>query len=482
MQTDLWSFPTMHSAVRTSFAAPLLALGVLGLLQNAHAQMTPELRAKIDAAASKVLEQTGVPSASVGIVMDGRVVMTAAYGDARLSPEVKAAPAMSYPVGSISKQFTATAVLLLVQDGKLSLDDTVSKFFPELTRSNEVTLRELLSHTSGYEDYAPQDYTIPLWIKPTRPLDVVHEWAEKPLDFDPGTQWQYSNTNFVLAALIVEKASGMPYWQFLETRVLQPAGLGDVLNLDTDRTRIEPLGYMRNALGPLRPAAMEGPGWYFGDASLGMPVADLLKWDISIMDRTLLTPASYATFETEVTLKEGKGTGYGLGVEVGTRNGHRFVAHSGEVGGFVAQNTILPDDRIAVAVLTNEEASSAAGEIARAIVPLLLPSAAAASKPDAGKAAAEAQAKSILNGLIGGKIDRSLFTEDGNFYFSGEAIGDFRSSLKPLGAIEELSQSAVELRGGMTFRVFTVRFSGKTLTLTTYTMPDGKLEQYLVGP
>jgi CubicO group peptidase (beta-lactamase class C family) len=339
----------------------------------------------------------------------------------------------------------------------------------------------LLSHTSGYEDYAPQDYTIPLWIKAVKPLDVVHEWAEKPLDFDPGTEWQYSNTNFVLAALIVQKASGMPYWQFLETRVLQPVGLGNVLNLDTDRNRIEPVGYMRNALGPLRVAAMEGPGWYFGDASLGMPVADLLKWDISIMDRTLLTPAGYATLETEVRLKDGKGTGYGLGVDVGVRNGHRYVAHSGEVGGFVAQNTVLPDDRIAIAVLTNEEASSAASEIARAITPLLLP-AAVASASDSGKAAAEAQAKAILTGLIAGKIDRSLFTDDCNFYFSGQAIEDFRTSLSPLGVIQELSERAEELRGGMTFRVFTVKFADKSLTLTTYTMPDGKLEQYLIGP
>ena len=448
--------------------------------------MTPELRASIDTAAQKVFSDTGVPSATLGVVMNGQIVLTTAYGDARLSPKLPATAAMAYPIGSISKQFTATAILLLVQDGKLSLDDTVSRFFPELTRSHEVTIRELLSHTSGYEDYAPQDYTIPLWTKPGDPLDLVRIWAEKPLDFDPGTQWQYSNTNFVLAALIVQKASGMPFAKFLSTRVLAPAGVHDVLNLNTDQARLEPTGYMRNALAPIRPAQLEAPGWYFGDGDLAMPVGSLLTWDIGIMNRTLLKPASYDAFETAVKLKNGKDTRYGLGVSIFTRDGHRYIEHSGEVGGFVAENMVLPDDKLAIAVLTNEEASSAASAIARAIVPLVLSSAAPAKPGDATALAAETQAKSILEGLIAGRIDRSLFTANCNFYFSAEAIGDFSSSLSPLGPIASVSQRGEQLRGGMTFRAFNVKFGAgdqaKTVTLTTYTMPDGKLEQFLIEP
>ena len=449
-----------------------------------NAQMTPELKAKVDAAAEQVLHDTGVPSAEVGVVVGGKVVMTAAYGDARIDPLVQATPEMKYPIGSISKQFTAAAVLLLQQDGKLSLDDTVSRWFPELTRANEVTMREILSHTSGYEDYAPQDYTIPLWVQPADPLKLVHLWAEKPLDFDPGTQWQYSNTNFVLAALIVEKASGMPYWKFMDSRVIEPLGLKHVINLDTDRKAVEPLGYMQNALGPLRPAQMEGPGWYFGDASLAMPVESLLDWDISMMNETLLKPMSYKAMETEVKLKDGSGTHYGLGVEVLNRSGRRVIEHSGEVGGFVAENVVFPDDKVAVAVLTNEEASSAASAIARAILPLVLPPTIAAAKAeDTGKAAAEVQAKEILGGLIAGKIDRTLFTPDCNFYFSQQAIGDFETSLSPLGGIVSLTEGAEELRGGMTFREFAVKFGGgRSLALTTYTMPNGKLEQFLIGP
>ena len=184
-------------------------------------------------------------------------------------------------------------------------------------------------------------------------------------------------------------------------------------------------------------------------------------------------------------LKSGKETRYGLGVSIFTRDGHRYIEHSGEVGGFVAENMILPDDKIAIAVLTNQEASSAASGIARAILPLLLTSTTPAKLADAAGIAATARAKTILEGLIAGKIDRSLFTSNCNFYFSPEAIGDF-SSLAPLGAITEFTQRGDQLRGGMTFRAFAVKFGtgerAKTVTLTTYTMPDGKLEQFLIEP
>jgi D-alanyl-D-alanine carboxypeptidase len=438
--------------------------------------LAPEVKGKVDAAVRQVMEKTAVPSASVGIVQGEKVVYTAAFGQARLSPALPAAPEMHYAIGSISKQFTAACLLLLAEDGRLTLDDPVSRWFPELTRANEVTVRNLLTHTSGYEDYAPQDYTIPAWTRTTRPLDVVREWAGKPLDFDPGTKWQYSNTNFVLAGLIVEKASGMPFWRFFETRVVRPLALKEVLNLDTDRERMEPRGYMRNALGPLRPAVLEAPGWYFADGELSMPVETLLHWDISVMDQTLLKPASYAAFETEMKLKDGTGTGYGLGVSVARRDGRRVVAHSGEVGGFVAANAIYPDDKVAVAVLTNQEASSAAGQIQRAVAALVLPTAASGDH-----ASAEAQVKAILTELQQGKIDRGLFTADCNFYFSQETIGDFQSSLAPLGEVKTAAQRGEQLRGGMTFRNFNVEFGGGTsVVVTTYTTSDGKLEQFLV--
>ena len=453
----------------------LVAAATWGGGLAAQQGLAPELRQRIETSVRQVMDTTGVPSAQVGVVVNGRAVYTAAFGKARLNPETPATVTMHYPVGSITKQFTATCVLLLVEDGKMTLDDPVARWFPELTRARDVTVRMLLSHTSGYSDYAPQDYTIPAWTRPADPLKLVREWATKPLDFEPGTKWQYSNTNFVLAALIVERASGEPFWSFLKKRVLDPLELHEVLNLDTDRARVEPEGTERHALGPLRAATLEAPGWYFGDATLAMPVGDLLQWDISLMSEKLLKPESYKTLETEVLLKNGAPTGYGLGVQVSMRNGHRVISHSGEVGGFVAANMVMPDDHMAVAVLTNQEASSAAGAMATDIAGIL-----EEAKPSNGTAAAEAQVMSMLNALEDGKLDRSKLTGDCSYYFSAQTVGDFAESLKPLGLVVEVKQTREQLRGGMTLRLFTVSFKSKRVTVSTYTMPDGKLEQFLV--
>ncbi len=399
---------------------------------------------------------------------------------------------MLYPIGSISKQFTAACILLLVEDGKMQLDDPVSRFFPDFTRSRDVTVRNLLTHTSGYSDYAPQDYTIPAWTRPIDHTKLIHEWATKPLDFPPGTRWQYSNTNFAIAGMIVEKVSGEPFWQFVTRRILRPLGIANAIDLNLTRTQLRTQGYMRNALGPPRPAILEAPGWYFADGEMAMPVADLLRWDIAVMTHaSILKPASWSAFESTMKLKDGTDTGYGLGVDVHTKDGRRVLSHGGEVGGYVAQDTIYPDEEVAIAVLTNEEASSAAEEIAAAIAPLLLPPATKAATPTSTKtkpattassAEAETQARQILTSLEHGRIDRSLFTEDCNFYFSAETIGDFATSLSPLGPITGLNNIRTEQRGGMTFRIFTIKLGSKTLDLTTYTMPDGKLEQFLIEP
>lgn len=462
------SFPIMRLILATALLAATAA--------SSAQQLAPDTAAKVAAIAQKVLADSGVPSASVGIVQDGHIVYTQAFGLARVTPPVPADASMAYPIGSISKQFTAAAILILQQQGKLSLQDPVSKFFPELTRSSEVKILNLLTHTSGYQDYAPQDYTIPAWKLPGDPLAVVHDFAGKPLDFDPGTQWQYSNTNFVLAALIVQKVSGEPFAKFLRDNILAPAHLENVLNLNVDQAKLQVTGYMRNALAPIRPAALEAPGWYFGDGDLAMPVGQLLKWDLTILNQSLLTPGSYKDMETPFILKDGKDSHYALGVEVLSQNGRHIIEHSGEVGGFVAENILFPDDHAAIAVLTNQEASEAASQIAQQIAPLLL-----ASKPAAAPDAFAPLLRTILTGLQQGEIDRALFTPDCNDYFNKDALADYQSSLSPLGSITSVTPGSSSLRGGMTFGLYRVAFSnGTTLLVTVYLEPNGKIEQLLV--
>lgn len=457
--------------------AVLCVTNLLPLNGQTDSKLAPELRQKIDRVVEDGLAQTGVPSASVAVVKDGEIAYRHAYGKARLEPATPARPEMRYSIGSISKQFTAAAILLLAEEGKLSLDDPVAKYVPNLTRANEVTIRQLLSHTSGYQDYWPQDYVPPFMTKPITSDKILELWARKALDFDPGAQWQYSNTNYVIAGVIVEKVSGQPLLTFLNERIFMPLGMERVENIDAKKLgNSDATGYMRYALGPLRVAPKEGPGWLFAAGELAMPAGELAKWDISMIGQRLLKPASYKEMEAEARLKDGSGTGYALGLQTGNLNGRRVVRHGGEVSGFTATNMVFPDDRAAVVVLTNQDAVPASGIIARQIADLLL----ASSGP--GDSKKLEQERAIFVGLQHGKIDRSLFTDNANSYFTSQALEDFASSLGPLGEPQVFVLTAERSRGGMTFRSYRASFAKQVLSITIFAMPDGKLEQYQVSP
>ena len=467
----------MHRLPRSgNLRAVLIFILLIASLLEAQAPppMSAALREKVDTMVRQALTSTGVPSASIAIVQGGAIAYLQAYGAGRIEPHTPALPSMRYSIGSISKQFTAAAVLLLAEQGKLSLEDPVSRFVPNLTRGNEVTIRELLSHTSGYQDYWPQDYVPPFMLQPITAEKILDQWGRKPLDFDPATEWQYSNTNFVIAGLIVEKASGMPLLQLLSERIFAPLGMKSVMNIDQNRlTETDATGYLRYALGPPRLAPKEGKGWLFAAGELAMPAEDLAKWDISMINQSALRPASYAQMEKEVVLKNGLGTRYGLGVSVRQESGQRAIEHGGEVSGFTAHNLVFPDAHIAVVVLVNEDSVEASGDIARKIAALLF------RESDAGKQ--EDQSREIFAALQQGKINRSLFTENCNSYFTEQALKDFASSLGPLGSPTEFTQTYKQDRGGMTFRLFEVHFPQKTVEVWERIMPDGKIEQYQVS-
>lgn len=443
---------------------------------NAQTSLPADVTAQIDKLVTDTLARTGVPSASVAVVKNGRIAYVKSYGDAKLDPKTPAATAMRYSIGSISKQFTAAAILLLQEQGKLSLDDKVGKYIPDLTRANEVTIRQLLSHTAGYQDYWPQDYVMKPMLEPITAQKIMDTWAKKPLDFEPGTKWQYSNTGYVIAGAIVEKVARMPFFEFLQQNIFKPLNMTSVITVDKGRLpESDPIGYLRYALGPLRVAPKEGTGWLFAAGELAMTAEDLAKWDISMIERKLLKPSSYHALGTETLLKDGAGTNYGLGVTVSSPGGRRALSHGGGVSGFTTSNIVFPDDRVAVVALTNLDSGGASGPIANGIPPLLFVS------NDAVTNAKLEQAKKIFEGLQQGRIDRSLFTDNANGYFSEQALEDFKTSLGPLGKWESFTQTSQTLRGGMTGRVYIVRFKDKSIRAWTYETPDGKLEQFQVA-
>jgi D-alanyl-D-alanine carboxypeptidase len=446
------------------FAAPTVAL----------AQMTSpaDLSARVDAGVTEVLKRTGSPSASVSVVVNDKIVLAKAYGAARLDPEVRATADTRYAIGSISKEFTAAALLLLESEGKLSLDDHVSKWFPDLTYADKITVRQILSHTAGYQDFYAEDYTLTPMQKPISPEAIMAGWAKKPLDFQPGEDWQYSNTGYVIAGRIVEKVSGQALFAFLQQHIFTPLQIEDAV--DNDARRIvapDAAGYTRAALGPVRPVIPEGSGWMYGAGELAMPARDVAKWDLSVIDRSLLPRKMYDEQVKTIALNSGKDSGYAMGLFVSKSGGRTMYEHSGEIAGFVSENRIYPDEKAAIVVLTNIEANGAADLIADRIADVILP-----SDP------LDAKVKGVFFALQKGQLDRSLLAANLNDYFAPTTVSDFASSLGPLGVPYTFQRRAERDRGGMKFRAYHVAFDKRAVNLTVYIMPDGKLEQFLVAP
>jgi D-alanyl-D-alanine carboxypeptidase len=440
------------------------------------AQQAADLDRKLTDKVTAALKQSGAPSVSVVLAKDGKVAFDQAFGNAGLSPDRPATAETRYAVGSISKQFTAAALLLAQEQGQLSLDDKVAKYFPDLTRANDITIRELLTHTSGYEDFAPQDYLIPEWTKPITPGTILDRWAKKPLNFEPGTKWQYSNTGYVLAAAIFEKATGQPLVSYLRAKIFQRLGMASAGDC-SDRSPADASAYTRYASGPPRPVGREANGWYLGAGELCMTPTDLAKWDMAFLRKEILSARSYEEFTHEARLANGDYTHYALGLSMGEFNHIPTISHSGEVSGFISSNTLYPTRGGAVIVLTNEDGVNLIGPVTSQMATLaFLPEEPA---PAASEQVTQ-QVRGILEGLRRGKIDRSLFTSNANSYFSDVALGDIRKSLASAGKLKTVTRSSETLRGGMTHRSYRAQYEKKTFTLNIYVMPDGKYEQFMV--
>ena len=444
-----------------------------------HAQaITPAEQAKIDAIVTDALAKTKVPSATIAVVRGGKIVLAKAYGKASETIPV-ATPDLPYQIASNSKQFTAMAMLMLEDEGKLDLDDHVSKYLSGISGGDKITLRQLLSHTAGLQDYWPHDYSFAAMSKPVTPQGIVDVWAKKPLDYEPGTLWQYSNTGYVVAGMIVEKVSGMKLFDYLKARIFNPLGMTSAMDQDDAIGPRYPQPYGRAALGPVRPDTPAARGWLYAAGELAMTPTDLAKWDIARMNRSLVPADDWEAQETPVKLTDGKDTGYGLGVQIGSRNGHKMIAHTGESVGFLSANYVFPDDKMAVVVMTNSWSGNAYGMIGRGISNLLLP-----PKADAEANARDATVAELYKELVAGAPDKSLMTPNLQYYFTPQRVADFKNSLSPLGTPQSITADGPSsLRGGFVVQGYTVKYGDKSLDLSVFTEPGatGRIEQFLVS-
>jgi CubicO group peptidase (beta-lactamase class C family) len=236
-------------------AGILLVAFALSTFAQAPADFATAKQSRIDAIVRSELRSTGVPSASIAIVENSHVVYCKTFGRAQISPDRAADSAMRYGIGSISKQFLATALLMLESERRISLDDKVGQYIPNLGAAGQATLRQLLNHTAGIRDFWPQDYVFADMCNAITHEALLDRWARQPVDFAPGERWQYSNTGYVLAGVVLEKVTGQSLFGFLRERIFVPLKMETVVDNDNGGMGSEDVtGYTAFGLGPLQRA------------------------------------------------------------------------------------------------------------------------------------------------------------------------------------------------------------------------------------
>lgn len=444
------------------------------------APFTDAEAAAVDKLVAAAMAESGAPSASVSIVRDGKIAFAKAYGLRQVGGQAAASVDTRYRIASVSKQFTAAAVLMLADSGKLSLDDEVSRYLPELKGADHTTIRQVLSHTGGYPEFWTVDYVPSELKRPTSAQSIVERWGAAAHDFPPGSKWAYSNTGYVVLARLVERVSGQPLGEFLHDRIFAPLHMTSAEDLDgKPMGGADATGYARFGTGPPREALLPAAGWTLGCGELAMDASDLARWDISIIDQSLMSRAAYAAQLTETKLKDGTGTGYGFGVFLDAVRGHRRIWHNGILPGFWSENRIYPDDRAAVAVMVNGSyGGSPHAVIANGIEKLLI----LEQGSPTPVASPRDVARRLYDQIRTGALDRSLLTDGASEYLSGQALSDYQESFAQLGEPLALVRVGTEQTGGVTANTFIAVWPKAKLVVTLRTRSDGKVEEFVAYP
>ena len=283
-----------------------------------------------------------IPGLSLAVVQDGKIVKAAGYGLADRKLQVAATPETVYKIGSVSKQFVATGIMLLVQDRKLGLDDAIGKHIEGTPPAwDRITIRQLLTHTAGLVREAPGFD----WQKVQPDADVIETAFASPLRFAPGDKYEYSNTGYFALAEIIRKVSGEPWEDYLAERVFRPLGMSSTRPTNTrEPPANRAAGYSDND------RLQDAPAWAAlrPSGAFLSTVLDLAKWDAALYSDRILTESSRRTMWTAVTLNDGKTSPYGFGWQVDSVDGHKQVHHGGALPGFRSEFTRFVDDGLAV--------------------------------------------------------------------------------------------------------------------------------------
>ncbi|HKU67345.1 MAG TPA: serine hydrolase domain-containing protein [Candidatus Baltobacteraceae bacterium] len=430
----------------------------------------------VDEMARAEIHSGSTPGVAIGIVQDGLLVYARGFGFASLRPRRAVTPSTEFYAGSLGKQFTAACVLLLEQQKKLSLDDKVTKYVPELSVAKNVTLRELLQQTSGLPRArnaagVSRDLTRPVKIE-----DLIKSANAMPLEFAPGTQFDDNNLNYLLAGLIVQRVSGLPLSIFYSTQIFAPLIMtSSFLAGDQGISSAHAAGYSRER-GKFTRVRPWDASWLFGSSDLVTTVQDLAKWDIGLP--LLLDVDSIRDMWTPSGLQ---GTvPYGMGWVVDQRGGQRYVWQNGQIAGYHAMNAMLPDEHLAVIVLTNADSLNGATTVqperlANRILDVISP-----LPPAHFGNLITTRATEWLGRLARIDVDRTQLTTAFSQYLSDQVV--HRADVASLGPVLSLVPFESYQRSGDTVYVFDVKFRRGAYRFNFALAPDGKIDGLFLQP
>jgi CubicO group peptidase (beta-lactamase class C family) len=392
--------------------------------------------AKIDEFVKAEMQKQKIPGVSLAVVRDGRLIYAKGYGFANVEHQVAVKPETIFQSGSVGKQFTAMAVMMLVEEGKIGLDDKISKYFADAPAEwKDITVRNLLTHTSGMTDY-PQNFDFRADYTED---DLYKKIKTVPLAFQPGEKWAYSNLGYVTLGILINRVTGKFYGDFLKERVFNPLGMTTARIIsETDIVPNRAAGYIL-VKGELKNQSWVSPSLNTtADGALYLSALDMAKWEAALNDGKLLQKNGYEQMWTPVKLNGGKTHPYGFGWALANANGKQIIEHGGAWQGFKAFIARYPEDKLSVIVFAN---LSAANEkrIARGVLeifhPPLAPAAAKAIEDKEPKVTA--RAREILQAVADEKLTAELFTPE----FAPRVLGSAKqlaAGLKPLGELKKI--------------------------------------------
>lgn len=344
-------------------SARLAGLAILAGLSSISAQRSTitrdAFRSRADSLVFTYLAESHAPGASFAVIRGNDTLAYGAYGLANMDARRAPTATTIYEIGSNTKQFTSAAIMKLVEQGRVKLDDDLSKYVPQFPlHGKNVSIRQLLTHTSGIHDYTSSSEWPKTWNDPLSPDAIIKFVAADTFDFAPGTAYRYDNTGYVLLGMVIEKATGQKYANYLDAQFFKPLGLRQTSYCPSKTS--DPafaLGYTKGASGTGRAQFLD-LSHPFAAGALCSTVGDFAKWQRALAAGKVVSAASYALMSTADTLNSGRKINYGFGLVPGVFDGHKTVSHTGGIPGFATAAAYVADDSLSIVVFTNYDRES----------------------------------------------------------------------------------------------------------------------------